>query len=287
MAGMVSPVRASARFSTKCQSWYGCPIWRSAAISLRVARTLGTSVAESSTTSVANSSAARAFSSRPDAVSMTTYRNDLMSSSSTRSTCAVVRSSASFGVPGAQSTYRFPGCTVRNVLSDDASRESSERAASAKLRSGCRPSALATSPNCRSRSMITTSPGATSARASARLVDTVVLPAPPLGQSEITTRQSLSPSSATSLLSSESRRLSALSNARSNAARSSGAAASGAMTSRAPARSAECRSPVDGLATISTLMSGRSCSNVRTNSRAASFGTSGPSATTSTPLLAM
>ena len=64
----------------------------------------------------------------------------------------------------------------------------SARAASAMVDWGPRPSALATSPNCRSRSTMATRPGARAASLVARLVATVVLPAPPLGDITVMTR---------------------------------------------------------------------------------------------------
>ena len=82
-----------------------CRSTRSASISFTVARMLGTSVAEMSSRSVACSSAASVYSSRPDAVSITTYLNDSVSSvERPRSICSVVMSSASVGVSGAQRT---------------------------------------------------------------------------------------------------------------------------------------------------------------------------------------
>ena len=81
IAAMVSPVRASARLSTKCQRCSrladraGAP--RSPS---RVLRMLGTSVAEISTQVGRRTRARRCvYSSRPDAVSITTYLNDSMS----------------------------------------------------------------------------------------------------------------------------------------------------------------------------------------------------------------
>ena len=104
MAGIVSPVFTSARLSTKCQTCWGLPITRSASISFTVARMLGTSVAEMSSRSVACSSAVRVYSSRPEAVSITTYLNDSASSATTCSICSTVMSSASVGVLGAHRT---------------------------------------------------------------------------------------------------------------------------------------------------------------------------------------
>ena len=103
---MVNPVRASARLSTKCHCCAGRPMTLSASTSLRVLRTLGTSVAESNTMSVVCSSAVRVASSRPEGVSMSTYLKDSTSSWSTRSTRALSRSSASVGVAGAHSTKK-------------------------------------------------------------------------------------------------------------------------------------------------------------------------------------
>ena len=51
---------------------------------------------------------------------------------------------------------------------------------------------------------------------------------------------------------------------------------SGAITSRAPARSADCRSSVDGGAMITTLMSGRSWSNALASASASALGHVGP-----------
>ena len=62
------------------------------------------------------------------------------------------------------------------------------RTASGSVYSGTRLSADATSPNCTSRSTSTVDCGAAAVSPMARLVETVVLPTPPLGEAMVMTR---------------------------------------------------------------------------------------------------
>ena len=76
----------------------------------------------------------------------------------------------------------LPGWTVRNALRTRESWLAAGETASVTVCSGLRYRPEATSPNCRSRSTITTLMGATLPRPMAMLVAMVVLPTPPLGE---------------------------------------------------------------------------------------------------------
>ena len=98
--------------------------------------------------------------------------------------------------------------------------------------------------------MITTSPGATCASPSARLVETVVLPAPPFGHSAMTTRPRSPPTPPIVAVEHAAAVGGGVEGPLDRARRSAGAM-SGAITSRAPARSASCKRSFDGGAMIS------------------------------------
>ena len=117
MAGMVSPVRASARLSTKCQRCWGLPITCSASISFTVARMLGTSVAET------EQQVGRVLERRQRVLVEPRRGVDhdvlerLGEQPSTCSICSTVMSSASVGVAGAHRTNRSScGWMVRCAL---------------------------------------------------------------------------------------------------------------------------------------------------------------------------
>lgn len=124
------------------------------------------------------------------------------------------------------------------------------RAASAMVDWGARPRPLATSPNCRSRSTMATRPRL---RVSwmARLVATVVLPAPPLGDITVMTRPPGASSRWIAVWPPDWRRAAAAP-ARLRAWRISSSSAPTGMTSRTPARSARSSRPAVASATRTT-----------------------------------
>ena len=161
-----------------------------------------------------------------------------------------------------------------------ASSLSSDRVASVNVASGAMPSALATSPNCRSRSTITASPGASRASPSARFVAIVVFPAPPFGHIDRMTRvASTVSSSASNALRRVWRRRGRARTLR--GARCSSRRERSRRGRRRAARPAGDRSTAP--ATITVLMSGRSWSIARANSSVRSVAMPGPMATTSAP----
>ncbi len=154
--------------------------------------------------------------------------------------------------------------------------------ASARDCSGVICMALATSPNCRSRSTSTTECGAQAPSPTARLVATVVFPAPPLGEITEITRPFAPPCSGEPANGvSSARRWAVAWTARCSNAVTSAVPASGCSTSRTPARIAASVMSGPDAVTSSTLIPGCSRSRPAANCNASSSGTPGPRMTTS------
>ena len=172
----------------------------------------------------------------------------------------------------------LPGWTVRKALSTRESWLAEEETASVTVCSGFRYRPEATSPNCRSRSTITTPIGATLPSPIAMFVAIVVLPTPPLGEKTPITR----PLALSGCLATEVRlRVANDWQARSSSTRIWAGSAAGLRMSRMPARMASRTKFGSASPTRMTLSSGSWTSNTVARRRASSTGTSGPRIRTS------
>ena len=193
--------------------------------------------------------------------------------------------SPALGSIGATRACRPERCGVINEARAGPSRSSPIGTASAMVCVGKSCSAMATSPNARSRSTRATVPLPESAMAEARLVERVVLPQPPLAEKTVTTRPCRCPLCGPSPVSTDSRRRTAISRWRRTAVARPDRSRSW-MTSRTPARRASDRTAVSmRRRIITTPRLGRVTRMSSARRKTSCWSTLGPSTTQSSNTL--